>query len=112
MFEIWSGHFYHQTGLFLSMPYFHEYEDQKFKLSSLDFLLNPLRDPQPFEKWSPYEIACFEASICKFGKDFELINKIIRTKSISEIQEFYYQWEKTIYHEKWENNYNRRKFNK
>lgn len=73
----------------------------KFKFTSLDFLLNPLRASLPFEKWSPYEIALFEACICKFGKDFELFKTIIQTKNLDEIQEFYYCWEKSKYYDAW-----------
>ena len=73
----------------------------KFHFTSLDLLLNPLRTPLPFEKWNPYEIALFESCICKFGKDFELFSLIIKTKSIGEIQEFYYSWEKSKYFKAW-----------
>lgn len=73
----------------------------RFKFTSLDFLLNPLRTSLPFERWSPYEIALFEACICKFGKDFELFKIIIKTKNLDEIQEFYYCWEKSKYYDSW-----------
>ncbi len=85
----------------------------EFKMSSLDFLINPLRTPLPFEMWSPYEIALFEACLCKFGRDFELISKIITTKTRMEIQEFFYQWEKSRYHDLWLMNvYKKRPINK
>ena len=76
-------------------------EEKRFKFTSLDFLLNPLRTPLPFEKWSPYEIALFESCICKYGKDFELFIQIIKTKNLGEIQEFYYTWEKSKYYSAW-----------
>jgi len=75
--------------------------ENKFKFTSLDFLLNPLRSQLPFEKWNPFEIALFQSCICKYGRDFELISYIIKTKSIEDIQEFYYSWEKTKYFEAW-----------
>lgn len=75
--------------------------DNKFKLTSLDFLINPLRSSLPFEKWSPYEIAVFQSCICKYGRDFELIHKFIPNKSIGDIIEFYYQWEATKYYNLW-----------
>lgn len=75
--------------------------ENKFKFTSLDLLLNPLRSPFPFEKWSPYEIALFQACICKYGKDFELFKDIIKTKSIGEIQEFFIIWEKSKYYSAW-----------
>mmetsp|Transcript_4698 Transcript_4698/g.4877 ORF Transcript_4698/g.4877 Transcript_4698/m.4877 type:complete len:263 (-) Transcript_4698:36-824(-) len=74
---------------------------KEFKFTSLDFLLNPLRTSLPFEKWSPYEIALFETCICKYGKDFELFTHIISTKTLEEIQEFYFCWEKTKYYSSW-----------
>jgi hypothetical protein len=75
--------------------------DNKFKFTSLDLLMNPLRSHFPFEKWSPYEIALFQACICKYGKDFELFKEIIKTKSIGEIQEFFLIWEKSKYYSAW-----------
>jgi hypothetical protein len=73
----------------------------KFKMTSLDFLMNPLRQSMPFEMWSPYEVALFQCCICKFGKDFELFTKIIKSKNVDEIIDFYYQWEATKYYNAW-----------
>lgn len=83
-------------------------DENQFKLSSLDFLINPLRSPFPFEQWSPYEIALFQSCLCKFGKDFELIERIMKTKNKMEIQEFYLQYEMTKCHDAWVNNYKKK----
>ena len=40
--------------------------DDSFKFTSLDLLINPLRKSFPWETWSPYEIALFNHCICKF----------------------------------------------
>jgi len=48
-----------------------------FKFSSLDLLLNPLRQKYIWETWSPYEVALFECCICKFGKNFDIYPKIV-----------------------------------
>lgn len=52
-----------------------------FQLSTLEMLTNPLRRPTPFEIWSPYEIALFEACMCKYGPVFAHYRKYIRTKT-------------------------------
>ena len=39
--------------------------DDSFKFTSLDLLINPLRKSFPWETWSPYEIALFNCCICK-----------------------------------------------
>jgi hypothetical protein len=49
-----------------------------FKFSSLDLLVNPLRQKFIWETWSPYEVALFECCICKFGKNFDLYPKIVK----------------------------------
>ena len=51
-----------------------------FKFTSLDLLINPLRQKFPWETWSPYEIALFHCCICKFGQKFNIFEKIITTK--------------------------------
>lgn len=48
-----------------------------FKFSSLDLLLNPLRQKFVFESWSPLEIALFECAICKYGKNFDQIDRVV-----------------------------------
>jgi hypothetical protein len=49
-----------------------------FKFSSLDLLVNPLREKFVWETWSPYEVALFECCVCKFSRNFDLYQKIVR----------------------------------
>lgn len=72
-----------------------------FHYSTLDMLCNPLRVPLGYETWSPLEIAIFEAWIWKFGTDFNLFSKFIKTKSPREITDFYFLWKKTSCFEIW-----------
>jgi len=75
----------------------------KLKLTTLDLLLNPVRTDLVYEKWSPKEIAIFESAICKFGKKFEVIQSLVKSKSILEVTEFYESWKKTSHYKTWKN---------
>jgi len=75
------------------------------RISALGMLLSPLRRPSVVEKWSPYEIAVFEASIALCGKQFHQIQKFIKTKNTKEIIEFYYIWKKTAHYKVWKKQY-------
>lgn len=75
----------------------------KFKFTSLDLLLNPLRKNIVWETWSPYEIALFDCCMCKFGTDFDLFLNIITTKKKEEIIDFYYIWKGSKYYKMWKN---------
>ena len=66
-----------------------------YKKKDLDVLINPLYVVSVFEKWSPLEIAIFEESILKFGKQFEFIAELIQTKSPKDVYEFYLEWKGT-----------------
>ena len=77
--------------------------ENKFKFTSLDLLLNPLRKSFPWETWSPYEIALFNCCICKFGTNFDLYLNIITTKTKEEIIDFYYTWKSSKYYKLWKN---------
>ena len=57
------------------------------------------------ERWTPFEVAVFEASISLYGKRFTELHKIIRTKSCKEIIEFYYEWKKTHHYKQWKKAY-------
>lgn len=48
-----------------------------FKFTSLDLLINPLRQKFTWETWSPYEIALFHCCICKFGPKFDFFENIV-----------------------------------
>jgi hypothetical protein len=83
-----------------------ELDDKKvnFKFSSLDLLINPLRQKFIFETWSPYDIALFECCVCKYGKNFDLYPKIIKSKTKDETVNFYYYWKQSKYYKIWKNN--------
>ena len=51
-----------------------------FRFSSLDLLINPLRQKFPFESWSPYEVALFECCICKYNKSFDMFSRIVNNR--------------------------------
>ncbi len=75
-------------------------------ISALGYLKSPLRRPTVIEKWSPYEIAMFEASIAEHGKNFARIQQDIRThKSVPDVIEFYYIWKKTSHYAQWKKEY-------
>ena len=78
-------------------------DDNSFKFTSLDLLINPLRKTFPWETWSPYEIALFNCCICKFGTKFDLYLNIITTKKKEEIIDFYYTWKGSKYYKIWKN---------
>lgn len=68
---------------------------------TLGLLTSPLRRPTVIEKWSPYEIACFEAALTLHGKVFHIVQKVVKTKTTKEIIEFYYIWKKTSHYKRW-----------
>lgn len=57
------------------------------------------------DRWSPYEIALFESSICMVGKAFSQIAAVIRTKTAQEVIEFYYIWKKSKNYAQWKATY-------
>ena len=73
-------------------------EKKSFKFTSLDMLINPLRQKFIFETWSPYEIALFNCCVCKFWKNFDLYTKVIKTKTQDEILSFYYYWKQSKFY--------------
>ena len=75
------------------------------KLTALGLLLSPLRRPSVVEKWSPYEISVFEASLGLCGKNFNQVQKFVKTKNTKEIIEFYYVWKKTEHYKVWKKQY-------
>ena len=77
--------------------------DDSFKFTSLDLLINPLRKSFPWETWSPYEIALFNCCICKFNTNFDLYLNIITTKTKEEVIDFYYTWKSSKYYKMWKN---------
>jgi hypothetical protein len=69
-----------------------------YKKRDLDILINPVTPHSVFEFWAPREIAIFEESILKFGKQFEFIAELIGTKNFKEVYEFYLEWKSTSHH--------------
>ena len=57
------------------------------------------------EKWSPYEVAVFEAAIMEYGKEFHQVQKAVGTKTTREVIDFYYIWKKTSHYQKWKKIY-------
>jgi hypothetical protein len=70
-------------------------------ISLLGFMKSPLRRPTIIEKWSPYEIAIFEASLLHYGKEFHTVSKQIESKTTKEVIDFYYVWKKTDHYKRW-----------
>jgi len=74
---------------------------------TLTLLISPLRAEFDFgefylESWSPKEIAVFESSFCKFGKNFEVVERLLRfSKTKVEVTRFYYLWKKTSHYKAW-----------
>ncbi len=75
------------------------------KITTLGYILNPLRKPNVIEKWSPLEISVFEGSIALYGKHFNTIQKNVKTKTVKECIEFYYFWKKTSHYKQWKKTY-------
>mmetsp|Transcript_6440 Transcript_6440/g.10540 ORF Transcript_6440/g.10540 Transcript_6440/m.10540 type:complete len:197 (-) Transcript_6440:115-705(-) len=75
------------------------------KINTLGYLVNPLRKRSVLEKWNPYEVSVFEASITLYGKNFNRIHKAIQSKTCKEVIEFYYAWKKTDHYQQWKLQY-------
>lgn len=89
-------------------PYGYDPEEGRLPLdrvTTLGYLLNPLRRPSVIEKWSPFEVAVFEAALTLFGKQFHTVAKYVRSKTTKEVIEFYYDWKKTSHYKQWKKTY-------
>ena len=64
-------------------------------------MINPIYPESVFEKWSPKEIAIFEEGIVKFGKQFEFIAELIKTKNPKDVFEFYNEWRFTSHYKQY-----------
>ncbi|CDW73737.1 myb-like dna-binding domain-containing protein [Stylonychia lemnae] len=84
-------------------------DENRFKFTTFDELINPLRSDHPFELWAPKEIAIFEACICRYGKNFDKFSHFIKTKSQKEIVDFYFAWKKTSHYRCWKSKQDKRK---
>ncbi|CAD8185488.1 unnamed protein product [Paramecium octaurelia] len=70
----------------------------------LDILISPLRNDFSFETWTTKEIAIFECGICRYGKQYEFLSHLIKTKNAQDIIQFYYNWKFTSHYKLWKIN--------
>lgn len=83
-----------------------EMQPQQWRLlPDVGFLASSLRATNPFEHWSPLEIAQFEAGMRCWGKQFGRLHRVIRSKTTREVVEFYYTWKKTSHYAAWKRDY-------
>mmetsp|Transcript_26638 Transcript_26638/g.57805 ORF Transcript_26638/g.57805 Transcript_26638/m.57805 type:complete len:302 (-) Transcript_26638:124-1029(-) len=75
------------------------------RITALGLLTSPLRRPTVVERWNPYEICVFEASMALYGKDFHEVARCVGTKNCKEVVEFYYVWKKTEHYKVWKREY-------
>ncbi|OII71149.1 MYB-like DNA-binding domain-containing protein [Cryptosporidium andersoni] len=74
-------------------------------ITPMDLLTHPLRAKCTIDLWGPKEVALFECGVCKYGKEFDKIQRIIKTKTTKEIVDFYYQvWKRTSRYKAWKEN--------
>ena len=89
-------------------PYGHDPSRREYPIedvSTLGYLRSPIRRGTIIEKWSPYEIALFEAALLHHGKEFHLVSEIVETKTTKEVIDFYYIWKKTSHYKKWKDQF-------
>mmetsp|Transcript_16918 Transcript_16918/g.48611 ORF Transcript_16918/g.48611 Transcript_16918/m.48611 type:complete len:288 (+) Transcript_16918:99-962(+) len=75
------------------------------RVTALGLLTSPVRRPTVVERWNPYEICVFEASMALYGKDFHEVARTVGTKTCKEVVEFYYVWKKTEHYKVWKREY-------
>jgi len=75
------------------------------RITALGLLTSPVRRPTVVERWNPYEICVFEASMALYGKDFHEVARTVGTKTCKEVVEFYYVWKKTEHYKVWKREY-------
>lgn len=84
-----------EQALFLLMQCNHNVDEALRKRRS-----NPPPAPSPSTPWTDEECRLFENGILTFGKDFHTIQaQKLRTRTVSEIVQFYYLWKKTERHD-------------
>ena len=54
--------------------------------TTLGVLTSPVRESPPFERWSPLEVARFEAGLCLVGKAFPQVARMVGTKTTREVR--------------------------
>ena len=75
------------------------------RVTALGLVSSPVRRPTVVERWNPYEICVFEASMALYGKDFHEVARTVGTKTCKEVVEFYYIWKKTEHYKVWKREY-------
>lgn len=70
-------------------------------MSSLEMLTSSLREPSILDDWTPHEIGLFEAGITSLGKDFHAIQRLIPSKSATQVISFYYHWKQSSHYLMW-----------
>lgn len=74
-------------------------------ISPLHLLTHPFRNKEVIDLWGPHEVILFECGVCKYGKEFDKIQRIIKTKTTKEIVDFYYCiWKRTSRYKAWKSN--------
>ncbi|KAJ1604530.1 putative SANT domain-containing protein [Cryptosporidium canis] len=74
-------------------------------ISPLSLLTHPFRNKEVIDLWGPHEVILFECGVCKYGKEFDKIQRIIKTKTTKEIVDFYYCiWKRTSRYKAWKSN--------
>ena len=73
----------------------------RLRLTPIELLTSPLRHRNVLDLWGPKEVALFEAGICKYGKDFSMLQRLIGTKTTKEVVDFYYLWKQTNRYASW-----------
>ncbi|OII74675.1 uncharacterized protein cubi_00228 [Cryptosporidium ubiquitum] len=74
-------------------------------ISPLQLLTHPFRNREVIDLWGPHEVILFECGVCKYGKEFDKIQRIIKTKTTKEIVDFYYCiWKRTSRYKAWKSN--------
>lgn len=59
-----------------------------------------IRSISQFDTWTEYEQDCFVKGIHKYGKNFNSVQKVIRSKSVEEVVDYYYARKVKIMQEK------------
>ncbi len=73
--------------------------------TTLGILKNPARPRHVLDEWAPKQVALFESSICIYGKNFYAIQKVIETKTLKQVIEFYYIWKKSSHYTIWKRHF-------
>lgn len=74
-------------------------------ISPLQLLTHPFRNREVIDLWGPHEVILFECGVCKYGKEFDKIQRVIKTKTTKEIVDFYYcVWKRTSRYKAWKSN--------